>query len=326
LSRINVRFKSAREILSPETRVNTEWIAKPWLARNAITELVGKAKVAGKTTWVLALCAAILDGNDFMGLPTSKTGIVYLTEQSEVTFRLSLERAHIGQRDDLEVLFWHETLGKQWPDVMDEAIGIANARGAGLLVVDTLAQFAKLTGDRENNAGDALEAVFPLQKARDQNLGVLPIRHERKEGGQLGDSGRGSSAFAGAVDTILTLGRPRGNQRETMRCLDGISRLDEVPSHLMIELCAEGYRSHGTTEEPASDAAKELVSIILPGNESEAVSLEQVIDSTSQPRATVQRVLCELKGKEQMIEVGRGVKGDPYRYYPRNDSAQNPSL
>jgi hypothetical protein len=114
-----------------------------------------------------------------------------------------LERALIGPRDDFEVLFWHETLGKDWPDVMDEAIGVASARNAGLLVVDTLAQFAKLTGDRENNSGDALEAMFPLQKARDRALGVLQIRHERKEGGQLGDSGRGSSAFAGAVDIIL---------------------------------------------------------------------------------------------------------------------------
>lgn len=327
MGRMKMRFKSAREILSPESRVETEWIAKPWLARNAITELVGKAKVAGKTTWALALCAAILDGGEFMGQPTSQTGIIYLTEQSEVTFRLSLERACIRPRDDFEALFWHETIGKEWPDVMDEAIGAATARGAGLLVVDTLAQFAKLTGDRENNSGDALEAVFPLQKARDRNLGVLQIRHERKEGGQLGDSGRGSSAFAGAVDTIINLGRPRGNHTETMRCITAVSRLDEAPSRLMIELCAEGYRSCGTTGRPSTDAARDLISCYLPADENNAVSLEQIIETTSQPRATVQRALVELKNQNRAIEVGHGVKGDPYRYYlPGNDPAQNPSL
>src|ERR1700683_5695015 len=45
-----MRFKSAREILSLESRVEVQWIAQPWLAQSAITELVGKAKVAGKTT------------------------------------------------------------------------------------------------------------------------------------------------------------------------------------------------------------------------------------------------------------------------------------
>jgi hypothetical protein len=323
---MKMRFKSAREILSPESRVETEWIAKPWLARSAITELVGKAKVAGKTTWALALCAAILDGNDFIGQPTISTPIVYLTEESEVTFRIALERAHIGLRDDFHVLFWRETLGKKWPDAMAEAVTVAIERKAGLVVIDTLAQFAQLTGDRENNAGDALEAILPLQKGRDRNLGVLMLRHERKQGGQLGDSGRGSSAFAGAVDIILNLGRPKGNHAENIRVINAVSRLDDVPASLVIELCSEGYRSCGTTERPSADAAKDLVLSILPASETTAISLEQILaTATSESRTTIQRVLGELKDKEQIIEVGKGVKGDPHRYYQLgNDSAQTP--
>ena len=322
---MNMRFKSAREILSPESRVETEWIAKPWLARSAITELVGKAKVAGKTTWALALCAAILDGHDFIGQPTIPTSIVYLTEESEVTFRIALERAHIGPRDDFHVLFWRETFGKKWPDAMAEAVSTANARNAGLVVIDTLAQFAQLTGDRENNAGDALEAILPLQRARDCNLGVLMLRHERKQGGQLGDSGRGSSAFAGAVDIILNLGRSQGHHSETIRCIGAVSRLDEAPSQLMIDLCADGYRSLGATNRPAADEASSLVLCKLPRDEKQALSLEQVVVATSQPRATIQRVLEELKTKNQIGDVGNGVRGNPYKYYLRSDSAQNTS-
>jgi hypothetical protein len=321
-----MRFKSAREILSPGSRHEVDWIAKPWIAKSAITDLVGKAKVAGKTTWALALCAAILDGMDFMGLPTSKTGIVYLTEQSEVTFRLSLERACIEPRDDFQALFWHETLAKEWRHVVDEAIDFAIERRAGLLVVDTLSQFANLTGDRENNSGDALEAMFPLQKARDRELGVLQTRHERKQGGQVGDSGRGSSAFAGAVDIIVNLARPRGNHKDTIRSINAVSRLDEAPPQLMIELGPDGYHSHGETTRPAADAARELVSIILPADENKAVSLEYIINTTSLPRATVQRVLDELKSKKEVTEIGHGVKGDPHRYFCTVHSAQNPSL
>jgi hypothetical protein len=324
---MKMRFKSAREILSPESRVEISWIAKPWLARSAITELVGKAKVAGKTTWALALCAAVLDGNDFMGGTTLKTAIVYLTEESEVTFRIALERAHIGPRDDFNVLFWRETLGKAWPDAMAEAVRVAIERKAGLLMVDTLAQFAQLTGDRENNAGDALEAVLPLQKARDSDLGVMMLRHERKQGGALGDSGRGSSAFAGAVDIILNLGRPKGNHGDTFRAINAVSRLDDAPAHLVIELSAEGYRSCGTTERPSTDAARNLVFCHLPAGSDDAISLEEIIEKTSHTRATVQRVLGDLKNEGEVIQVGHGVKGDPHRYYlAGNDSAQNPSL
>ncbi len=310
-----MRFKSAREILSPETKVEAKWIAKPWLAQSAITELVGKAKVAGKTTWALALCAAILDGSDFVDKPTTKTGIVYLTEESEITFRMALERAHIGPRDDFQVLFWRETLGRKWAEAMEEAVEVTIARKAGLLVVDTLAQFAQLTGDRENNAGDALAAVLPLQKARDRDLGVLMLRHERKQGGALGDSGRGSSAFAGAVDIILNLGRPRGNTDENIRLIDGVSRLDDEGLKLTIKMTAEGYRSCGVTTRPTADAAEESIMKYLPESEDEAVDLKQIIAATGETRATIQRVLAELREHGRVLEVGTGVKGDPQRYY-----------
>jgi hypothetical protein len=49
-------------------------------------------------------------------------------------------------------------------------------------------------------------------------LAVLMLRHERKGGGEVGESGRGSSAFAGAVDVILQLKRPEGNTRRRCGC------------------------------------------------------------------------------------------------------------
>ena len=46
----------------------------------------------------------------------------------------------------------------------------------------------------------------PLQQAAAaEGLGVLVSQHERKSGGEVEDSGRGSSAFAGAAD--IEIGR-----------------------------------------------------------------------------------------------------------------------
>jgi hypothetical protein len=127
------------------------------------------------------------------------------------------------------------------------------------------------------------------------------------------------------VDIILNLCRPKGHHAETIRCINAVSRLDEAPSQLMIELCGDGYHSLGATNRPAADEASALVLCSLPEDEKRALSLEQVVEATSQPRATVQRVLGELKERDQVADVGGGVKGDPYKYYLRNDSAQNPS-
>ena len=48
--------------------------------------------------------------------------------------------------------------------------------------------------------GDALAALRPFQRAAAAGLAVVAVRHERKGGGEVGESGRGASAFVGGVD------------------------------------------------------------------------------------------------------------------------------
>src|SRR5207302_5356744 len=111
----------------------------------------------------------------------------------------------------LIVLSWHQAIGLAWPKVAAAAIEECQRRGARALVVDTLGQWAGIRGEGENSAGDALEAVRPLQEAASlHGIAVLIIRHARKGGGEVGDDGRGSSAFAGAVDIVVSLRRPEG--------------------------------------------------------------------------------------------------------------------
>lgn len=48
-------------------------------------------------------------------------------------------------------------------------------------------------GDSENNAGDALAAMLPLQEAAGNGIAVIVLRHDRKSGGLVGESARESS-------------------------------------------------------------------------------------------------------------------------------------
>src|SRR5206468_2533052 len=77
------------------------WIARPWAAVGAITEVMGQPKHAGKTTWVMKLVRCVLDGAAFLGEPTSQTPVVYLTEERESTFRQALQRGDLLERADL---------------------------------------------------------------------------------------------------------------------------------------------------------------------------------------------------------------------------------
>ncbi len=307
-----LRWRTAEEIAT-ETPAEVRWVARPWFAAASITEVDAKIK-AGKTTWVLAGIHAIVNGEPFMGEATERGAVVILTEQNAATFRESLRRADLLGRTDVHVLYRTETTGMEWPDIVSVAEAKCCEVGAVLLLVDTLTQFSGLRGDAENNAGDALRVMEPLQDAAARGLCVVSNRHDRKTGGDVGDSGRGSSAYGGAVDIIISMRRPEGNTRPTLRVLGAASRFSETPDRMMIELTPEGYVAIGDDTAIATQEAREALiqhvrSLTAPAKEAELCEALKPIHAS-----TLGRVLRELVEEGAFTKVGRGRKGDPFRY------------
>ena len=285
-------FKTGLELATaPDQEVL--WIAQGLVAKGAITELGAKVK-AGKTTLIMEMVRAVLDGGVFLDQPTSKTSVVYLTEQPSVSFRKAMERARLLGREDFVSLLFSETRGLDWPQVAAEAVAKCKQIAAGLIVVDTLSQFAGLTGDRENNSGDALQAMQPLQQAAGEGIGVVLVRHERKSGGDVGDSGRGSSAFAGAVDIVLSLRKPEGNSGKNRRVIQSLSRFSETPNDLVIELTDAGYVALGERRETTLKDAKDSVFRAAPQVEAEAADLQALALAGDLKRQTAQRAIEDL--------------------------------
>lgn len=302
--------------LAQQITQSVEWIVPGIVAIGAITELDGKVKQAGKTTFSLAAIKAIVSGEPFLGKRTIKTPVVYLTEEPPIPFREALERAGLLDCDSLFVLQWYKVAGQPWSKIAQLAREECTRRGAKLLVVDTLGQFTGIEGDDENNSGPALAAMKPLQLAAAEGIGVLTMRHERKSGGEPGDSGRGSSAFAGAVDIVLSLRRPEGNTRPTLRLIKGIGRLG-VPEALTIEFTPSGYVCHGEGKDIAYIEAEKAIFECLPVNPDDALTLDEILESTSTKRATAQRVMRALNESRKVRPTGTGTRGDPYRYHRR---------
>jgi len=158
--------------------------------------------------------------------------------------------------------------------------------------------------------------MAPLQMAAGSGLAVVVARHERKSGGDVGDSGRGSSAFAGAVDIVLALRRAEGGGLPNVRVIHALSRFDETPDRLTIELSEDGrYTSHGDGEALGSRMARDYLLKALPDAESEAMRIDELADGSGMSKAKLHSAAKELHSEGLIGRLGDGVKGSPYGYW-----------
>jgi hypothetical protein len=256
-----VRWYTAVEIAASGS-VEPAWIAKPYIAPGAITDLSAKVKL-GKTRLIIDAIAAILKRASFLGQPTRKVSVVYLTEENAGTFRHAIARAGLLDSVELHVLLRHDARALSWPEVVAEAIKKCRSTGSELLVIDTLPDWADVRGDEENNAGRALEAMHPLRDATTENLAVVMLRHDRKSGGSVGDSSRGSSAFGGRADILISMKLADGKKRTTRRRLEGVSRYDGIPAVLMVDLKDGHYVAIGEGQDAVITEAATRIQAIL---------------------------------------------------------------
>lgn len=311
-------FETARQV-AEQALPRVAWIVRPWIAEGGLTEVDGKVKQAGKTTWLLALIRCVLDGEAFMGQDTLQTPVVLLSEQNPRSLQQALFRAGLEAHDDLHILFWHKVRDQKWDHVVDLAAAKCQEIGARLLAVDTLGQFVGLRGDSENNSGDALASMQPLQAAiaRD-GIAVVFNRHERKSGGEVGDSGRGSSAFAGAVDIILSLRRAGQELRPTARHLHALSRFDETPQRTVIELQGMRYVVLGSEERVLAGQAEEAILAAL-GATDEGLTADELIEETTLHRTELYTALKVLRASGRIRRTGSGGRGNKFRYFVAHD-------
>ena len=307
-----LKFRTGKQI-AEETPIDVPWIVPRWVVAGGITEIDGKIKL-GKTTFITDMVYCVLNGLPFLGQTTSRTKVIYLTEQHIVSFRAAMKRANLLGYKDFSVLSWTDTLGIPWPSVVSATIDECKKRKAALLIIDTLGQFSGLAGDSENNAGDALKALRPLQQAAKENIAVIIVRHERKSGGTVGDSGRGSSAFSGAADIVMSVRRPEGNQAASVRLIQTLSRFD-AQADLLVELTPEGYRALGAPGEESKKRAADDVLSVIPRSKKNAITIDDLAKATGKKRAHLQALLDVLAETKKISKLGKGRKRNPYRYF-----------
>jgi hypothetical protein len=317
-------FKTAFEV-ARETTERPSFVIEGIAPRGGILSFEGKVK-QGKTTVLTCGLRAVLDGSPFLGLATERTGVVYLTEQGPSSFREALRRADLLDREDFVVLFMADVAMLEWPVIVAAAAAECRRRNAGALVVDTLSAFARI--EDENDATAALAALRPLQEvAAKDNLAVIVVRHERKGGGEVADSGRGSSALAGGVDIVMSIRRPDGQTRPSVRILRSLSRYDETPDGLVVEWQpTAGYVALGTEAAVKITEARKAIMDICPSSSGQAIPLDAMVEVTKAGRSTTQTAAAALVDEGLLARGGSGKRGDKYVFWAPFVSARTSTM
>lgn len=326
-----IRFRWMEELVTAEPNA-LEWVVAPWLPSGGILKIDGAPKAAGKTTFILAMIAAVTSGRDFLGYPVKQGKVVMLTEQGGGSMAQAATLAGLADSRDLAIATFVDFAQLDWPAVCAGTFAHAQAIGAVLIVVDTLPACSKVRGDEENSSGAAMEAMEPLQIGVAQTgIAVAIVFHDKKSGGEVGQSGRGSSAYAGAVDVILHLTRPGGNMPPTVRKIDALSRYPETPTDLFVDFRDGGYVNLGGDQDVQAAQVRRALIDLLPRTAVAAMPIDDrkakhvVIEGGILPalaaadcktaRSTLDRVLIDGLRTGLFGVTGDGKPHRPKRYW-----------
>lgn len=192
-----------------------EPIARHWIVPNLIgageVTLLAGSPTAGKSTLATHLACRVSEGGKFLGLPCSKTGVLYVApERFAVTRRRARAMRIPGA---LEVAAWRHRLDFSKSSSVRELVealpSAAELIGCeiGLVIIDTVAACA--VGMNENDPRDSGQMAAALQEIANVGPAVIAVHHMTKDGRQV----RGSSVLLAAADRVLEV-RTRGKSRE----------------------------------------------------------------------------------------------------------------
>ena len=183
----------------------------------------------------------------------------------------------------------------------------------------------------ENDATAMMEALLPLHQITEAGAAILLIHHPRKGEAGEGQASRGSGALPGFVDIIVELRRYDAQQANNpRRVLRGLSRFDETPAEVVLELREDGYHQVGSKAEVKHEDRIEVVEEIL-GDATVPMTVEEIYGAWPE-NGIMRSGIRTLRGdlnigtkEKRWHRTGGGKKNDPFRY-EKCDSGKLPPL
>ena len=236
-----------------------EYLAEPVLPKEGLVLLAAPAKT-GKSWMVLQLAAALLRGESFLGFPTKKTRVLYLSLEDHAQ-RLYERAGSMGCLGSPDLFFATraELLGQGFEEAL--CAFLEQEEGIGLVIVDTLQKIREISADGYSYSRDY--DVMNRLKAISQrfSIAVLLVHHTNKmeETGDEMNRVSGTTAMTGGVDATWVLRRPDRLQGEALMQVSGRDMED-----MRLRLCFDRerlrWKNLGPESEPeaAPDRDREL--------------------------------------------------------------------
>ncbi len=145
--------------------------------------------------------------------------MIYLTEMTtsqwdDLTALWPPEKRKPG---GVRFIFREDVFAKTWMEIVAGLSAFVDEEGHQAIVVDTARRFFQLEMGGWNDPGPVQLAVDATDPICDAGCGILFVHHERKSGGAHAEGLSGTSAFAGAVDTVCTMKRVPGTGVRNLR-------------------------------------------------------------------------------------------------------------
>jgi hypothetical protein len=290
------------------------WLWRGYVAERSVTLVAGKPK-SGKSTLLCALLDAVTNGaGSFLGREVRGGAAVLLSEEGAGTLVHKLpesDRLHVLTRERAP---WPKP---GWAELVMAATEAARDRGAGLLVLDSLSFWTRLSEGQAKDAGVMQGVMDRLALATRAGLAVVLVHHHRKSGGESGDAVRDSSAILGAIDMLLEIERLGDEAPPTYRRLVTMGRWPADTVLVAERDPATGvWRVVGEAADRAATVElgyRERILRALPKEPPGATEAE-LVDLVALDKRKLSGPLRELLEAGLAERTGEGVKGDPYRY------------
>ncbi len=297
-----------------------EWTWYGFVPRGTLGLLVAYMKT-GKSTLAYDLALAVSRGVPFLGFSTEQGGVLLLAleeRQQDVLFRL--RDFGINAQDPVWIVGPPLSPSRK---LYEDIPAFIQAQKIGLVIIDSLSRFAEL--DDENDNSKATRFMAPLANlAHGTNTSVLLIHHEPKGGGEAGRNVRGAGAFLAVADLALTLKRTEGGV-PTARTLEVLGRYQEyAPGRLRLNFDNGRYVCSGTEGEQDLAARREKA---LGALKADPQSVDELAPRTGLTPRVLRPILEGLRQDEKQVgRVGKGRKGDPYKYFRPDRGTESDSL
>jgi len=296
-----------------------DWLWQGYLLPGAVTLLTSLWK-SGKSTLLSVLLSRLKTGGELGGLLVRAGRAVVVSEEPpDLWWDRGLNLTLDGHVQWFCKPFRGKPTTEQWLDLLAQIGRMHDRQPVDLLAIDSLANLASMR--TENDAGEMLKAIAPLQGLTGQGVSVLINHHPRKGPVVAGQAARGSGALPGSVDILLEM-HPvcRRNAKDRRRRLRAHSRYSATPANLVIEWTADGvdYRVLAPSGEPDFENGWPVLQALLE-NAEDVMTRRAILrawpDSAAAPaKLTLWKWLSRALEEGQVLQGGEGTRKVPYHY------------